>query len=72
MMRTKVTLGLTWTHYINLYGMMDNLFDDLRGEGWDADKIYEYTTAHLHKVNQESAKAHAQDQNSLNSLMKGG
>ena len=22
-MRTKVTLGLTWTHYFNPYGMMD-------------------------------------------------
>ena len=40
--------------------MTDNLFDGLREEGWDADKINEYTTAHLHKVNQELAKAHAQ------------
>ena len=40
--------------------MMDNLFDGLREEGWDVDKINKYTTIHLHKVNQESAKAHAQ------------
>ena len=40
--------------------MMDNLFDGLREEGWDVDKINKYTTIHLHKVSQESAKAHAQ------------
>ena len=39
---------------------MDNLFDGLREEGWNTNKMNEYTTAHLHKVNQESAKAHAQ------------
>ena len=56
-MKTKFTLGMNWTHYFNLYGIIDN--DCLREEGWDADKINEYTTTHLHKVSQESAKAHS-------------
>ena len=59
MTETKVTLGMNWTHYFNLYGMTDNLFDSLRAEGWNTDKINEYTTTHPHKVNQELAKAHA-------------
>ena len=59
-MKTKVTLGMNWTHYFKLHGMTENLFDGLRSEGWEANKINEYTTAHLHKVNQESTKGHAQ------------
>ena len=59
MTRIKVTLGLTWTHYFNLNGMMDRLFEGLREEGWEADKINKYTTSHLHKVNQASAKTNA-------------
>ena len=59
MTRIKVTLGLTCTHYFNLYGMKDRLFDGLREEGWESDKINEYTTSHLHKVNQALAKANA-------------
>ena len=59
MTRIKVTLGLTWTHYFNLYGMMDRLFDGLREEGWELDKINEYTASHLHKVNHALAKANA-------------
>ena len=59
MTRIKVTLGLTWTHYFNLCRMMDRLFEGLREEGWEADKINEYTTSHLHRVNQALAKANA-------------
>ena len=59
MTRIKVTLGLTWTHYFNLYGMVDRLLDGLREEGWELDTIDEYTANQLHKVNQASAKANA-------------
>ena len=59
MTRIKVTLGLTWTHYFNLNGMTDRLFEGLREEGWESDKIDEYTSNHLHKVNQALAKANA-------------
>ena len=38
---------------------MDRLFDGLREESWKSDKINEYTTSHLHKVNQASTKANA-------------
>ena len=31
------------------------LFDGLREEGWESDKINEYTASHLHKVNQALA-----------------
>ena len=57
MTRSKITLGLTWTCYVNLYGMMDKLYDALKGRGWTPDKINEYTATHLHNVNEESRKA---------------
>ena len=39
--------------------MTDKLFDALRDEGWEANKIDEYTATHMHKVNQPSAKVNA-------------
>ena len=56
MTRIKVTLGLTWTCYFNLYRMTNRLYDALKDEGWKSEKINEYTTTHLHKVNQALAK----------------
>ena len=59
MTRIKVTLGLTWICYLNLYGTTDRLLDGLREEGWELDQINKHTTSHLHKVNQGSAEANA-------------
>ena len=60
MTKTKVTLGLNWTHYFNLYGMTDRLFDALSKQGWSAEAINEYTASHIHRVNQPSAQANAE------------
>ena len=71
-MKTKVTQGMNWTRYFNLYGMTDNLFDGLRKEGWDADKINEYTTFIKLIRNQLKPMQRGEDRSYLSRVMKHG
>ena len=58
MTKTKKMLGMNWTRYHNLYGIMYKLHEGMRSLGWSVEVIQKYTVDHVHEVNKESAAKH--------------
>ena len=58
MTKTKKMLGMNWTRYHNLYGVMYKLHEGMRSLGWSVEVIQKYTVDHAHEVNEESAAKH--------------